>query len=228
MAEQMAATSVRRGRNAPGTTNSARHGPSRVTPAAVRKRSFRMPEIVLGMFLVVGCALAAVLWQQHNTSTATVVVAARPIEHGQLITAADLRGAQMGGETSAMISGDSAAALLGRVAVVDIAAGVPLTPTLLVETTPLAADEALTSMALAPGQVPPDLAVNDRVRIVVTEPGAAAGVVATRLLDEPATVWSVDVALDGVSTIVVVRGPLALSVAVAAATQVHVTRIGDG
>lgn len=124
-----------------------------------------------------------------------------------------------------MIGGESAHALLGRIAVVDIAAAVPLTPTLLTDERPLGADEALTSMALSPGQLPPDLAPNDHVRIVVTSQPDASGVAATAMLDEGAVVWSVVESQDRVSTIVTLRGPISLTTLVASAAQVQLARV---
>lgn len=191
------------------------------------KRSFRLPEVVLGVLLVCGCALAAVLWQQSTNITNTFVVAARPIARGSVIAAADLGGAQIGGETGPLIRGETAHALLGQIALVDIAVGVPLSATLVTDDLPLAPDEALTSMALEPGQVPPDLAPNDHVRIVVTAKSDGAGVTETVLLEAGAVVWSVDLSQDGISVIVTVRGPLSLSTDVAAAASVRLARV-DG
>ena len=168
-----------------------------------------------------------------------------------MIGAGDLRGAQVGGETSAMIAGQSAHALLGKIAVIDIDVDVPITPTLLTDARALTIDEALTSMALAPGHLPPDLATNDTIRIVVTGPSAAVGgsggsggsggtggsgatggggggaIDVTLLLDQPAVVWSVDKSPDGVSTIVTLRGSLSLSTAIAAADEIRLVRVGE-
>lgn len=218
---------------------------------SVNRRSFRLPEVVLGVFLVAGCALGAVLWQKSADTTTTVVVAGRRISRGSVIGAGDLRGAQVGGETSAMIAGQSAHALLGKIAVIDIDVDVPITPTLLTDARALTIDEALTSMALAPGHLPPDLATNDTIRIVVTGPSAAVGgsggsggsggtggsgatggggggaIDVTLLLDQPAVVWSVDKSPDGVSTIVTLRGSLSLSTAIAAADEIRLVRVGE-
>lgn len=226
MAERIAVAPIRRARLQPGTAGSSVPGVANRRPTPlVKKRSFRVPEVVLGVLLVAGCALAAVLWQRSTNATTTVVVAARTIGRGSVIVADDLRGAQVGGETSAMIGGESAHALLGRIAVVDIAAAVPLTPTLLTDERPLGADEALTSMALSPGQLPPDLAPNDHVRIVVTSQPDASGVAATAMLDEGAVVWSVVESQDRVSTIVTLRGPISLTTLVASAAQVQLARV---
>ena len=177
--------------------------------------------------LVAGCALAAVVWQQHADTTTTVVVASRPIQRGSVITADDLRGAELGGETGALVAGRDALTLLGRVAVVDIAADVPMTPSLLAEAESLGTDEALTSMALAPGRLPPDLAPGDRVRIIITADGGATDPVTT-LIEDVATVWAVDPAPDGVDTVVTVRGPLSLAAPLTAAVVVQLVRIAGG
>jgi len=170
------------------------------------KRTFRLPEVVLGVLLVAGCALGAVLWQRSADSTSTVVVASRPIARGSVIGPDDLRGAQVGGETSAMIAGESAHALLGKVALVDIDTNVPMSLSLLSDAQPLAVNEALTGMALKPGDYPPDLAADDYVRILVTGRPDATGSATTTLVDEPAVVWAVEDSPDGTATIVTVRG----------------------
>jgi len=125
-----------------------------------------------------------------------------------------------------MVRGSKAVDLIGQVALVDIAADSPLTQSLVTAAAPLLAGEALTSMALAPGQLPPDLAPNDHVRVVVTSVGVAGETQAT-LLEEQAIVWSVSLAPDATSTIVTVRGPISLSSAVASASKVQLARVGD-
>jgi SAF domain len=184
-----------------------------------------MPEIVLGVLLVAGCALGALLWQRTANETTTVVVARRPIAQGATITADDLRGAQIGGEIAGLISGDRAHELLGRVALVDIGAGAPLTATMVAENEPLGPDEALTSMALDAGEFPSDLAPHDHVRLVVTSPADASGQVTTRMLDGDAIVWSVAAAPDGMSTVVTIRGALDLSAEVASAAKVQLALV---
>ncbi|MEO7398319.1 MAG: hypothetical protein ABIW84_07135, partial [Ilumatobacteraceae bacterium] len=108
-----------------------------------------------------------------------------------------------------------------------IAADVPLTLTLVTNEARLGPGEALTSMALEPGQAPPDLAPNDHVRVVVTGVSDSAGIRQTVLLDAEAVVWSVELSQDGIATIVTLRGPLSLSNDVAAAAAVRLARV-DG
>jgi hypothetical protein len=190
-------------------------------------KPFRVPEVVVGVLLVIGCALLAVMWSQNADATTTVVVASRPIARGHAISADDLRGTPMSGPTSAMILGANAKELLGQVALVDISPGEPFAHSLVSAAPALSTGEALSSMALAPGQLPPDLAAGDHVRVVVTAAVDAAGAMKTSLLDADATVWSVVTAPDGATTIVTVRGPISLSSDIAAASKVQLARV-DG
>ena len=225
MADDIAAVPLRRS-TANRNPRRARVQPSPNGSSALKShRPFRLPEVMLGVLLVAGCALAAVLWNQSNSATNTIVVAARQISRGTAIAADDLRGAEMAGATTAMIGGADANLLLGQVALVDIEPNAPFMQSLLSSAAPLAADEALTSMALAPGQLPPDLAPNDHVRIVVTAVADATGAAATQMLVDEATVWSVITAPDGVASIVTVRGPISLSSEVAAAAKVQLARV---
>ncbi|MCU1366088.1 MAG: hypothetical protein JWN39_1727 [Ilumatobacteraceae bacterium] len=178
--------------------------------------------------LVSGCALAAVVWQHSANSTTTVVVARRAIARGSVITAEDLRGAELAGETDAMIAGSDAQLLLGQAAVIDIDAGVPLTRSLVIDTPPLVAGEALTSVALAPGDLPPDLAAGDHVELVVTIDGAPGEPATSSLADDEAVVWAVDEAPDGISTVVTLRGPIGLATQIASASDVQLVRIVGG
>ena len=225
MAERIAVTPARRARHHDTPTGATPGRLPRLVAQASASRPFRLPEVVIGVLLVAGCALLALLWNQSNNATTTIVVAARPIARGATIAPEDLRGTEITGETPAMIAGSKASVLLGQVALVDIAPDVPFTQSLLTEAAPLSPDEALTSMALAPGQLPPDLAPNDVVRLVVTAVPDAAGVAPSVLLADVATVWSFVPGPDGVLTIVTVRAPLSLSSEVAAASRVLLVRI---
>jgi flagella basal body P-ring formation protein FlgA len=226
MAERLAVAPVgRRNSESRSTAGLAERSTATKTAApSTPKRSFRLPEVVLGVLLVAGCALGAVLWQRHADTTRTIVVARRAIARGEVITAADLRGAQIAGETAAMVAASEASSLLGQVALVDIAESSPMTASIVTDERSLAADEALTSMALEPGQVPPDLAAGDHVRVVTTA-SETSGKVITVMLEADAVVWAVDTAQDGISTIVTVRGPLSLATDVASAASLRLARV---
>ena len=226
MAERIESMPTRASRRPQGVRPAAAGRLPRAMAQAPRSRPLRVPELVVGVLLVAGCALLAVVFSSRSNATTTVVVASRTVARGSAIVADDLKGAEMAGATTAMVRGSNAVDLIGQIALVDIAANSPLTQSVVTSATPLLPGEALTSMALAPGQVPPDLAPNDHVRVVVTSIGVA-GETQAALLDEQAVVWSVSLAPDGTSTIVTVRGPISLSSAVASAAKVQLARVGD-
>ncbi len=178
------------------------------------------------MLLIAGCALAAMLVQQATNSKATVVVAARSIERGSVIGPADLAAITLTGDTGALIHGDNARGLLGQTAVIDIAANTPLAATMVSAQTGLGADEALISVAVEPGRIPPELASGDAVRVVVVSPSSVGAPDQAVLLETTAIVWSVAGAESvGGNTIVTLRGPLTLATEVAAASTVQLVRI---
>lgn len=185
-----------------------------------------MPEIVVGVLLVAGCALAALIMQRSDSATQTVVIAARPIPRGSVISAQDLAAGNMSGDTSALIVGDDAKSLLGQIATVDIGVGAPLTTSLVSAAKGLGPDEAISSVSLAPGRLPPDLAAGDTVRIVVVGPSATGATSEARLLDMAAEVYAVTNADDpNGNVIVTLRGPVSLTSELAAASTVQLARI---
>jgi hypothetical protein len=200
----------------------------RANPAALGGRRVRLPEVALGVFLVAGCALLAVLWQQHADRAVAVVVAAGPIARGDTVDAADLGVAQLSGDTAAFVPGAAAGSLVGQVALVDISAGAPLTADVVSTRSPLTSAEALSSVAVVAGDAPPDLRPTDHVRVVVATAPAGTGDMSTSVLDEIAVVWSVGEAPDGQSTIVTLRGSLDLAERVSGAGRVHLARVEAG
>ena len=133
----------------------------------------------------------------------------------------------LSGDTSMLISGDDARGLLGQVASVDIPSGVPLNSALFTTASALGPDEALTSVALEPGRMPPDLAPDDEVRIVVVNSDGVNS--PARLLEATAQVWSiVDADGSNLNTIVTLRGPLSLATDLAAASTVQIARVEGG
>ncbi|HRE03203.1 MAG TPA: SAF domain-containing protein [Ilumatobacteraceae bacterium] len=197
----------------------------RAPQPVVAKRPLRMPEVILGVLLVAGCALGAVLWQRQASTRESFVVAAGPIERGRTLQGADLTVIELGGDTQVFVPAAAAQSLVGLTATADIPAGTPLVAALVAAAPALGADEALTSVALHAGDMPTDLAANDTVRIVVTTNAGAGGVSSTVLLDPIAVVWSVVDARDGVSTVVTLRGSLELSTDIAAAASVRLARV---
>lgn len=190
-------------------------------------RSIRVPELAVGVVLVVSGALAAVLWHRSVTQGDTVVVAARDVPRGAVISAADLAPADVRGANGIeLVDGASASELVGQVTLVDVAAGTPWSRDLLSDVAPLRADEALAAVALEPGEAPPDLATGDPVRVVIVTPGHLDAPAVADLRDVTATVWQVVPAGElGTDAVVTLRLPLSEAAVVTAAEEVRLVRV---
>jgi len=157
-------------------------------PAAPRRvRSVRVPEAVLGLVLVVGGALGALLWHRASTSTVLVATVAVDVQRGDELTAEHLVPVEVGGTLPpGLLRWSQAGELVGHRVVTDLPAGTPLLPSLLVAGTPLADGEALAAVKVGAGSYPSGLAPGDvvdavavPVAVVDADPTAAPAVVAS-------------------------------------------------
>jgi len=124
-------------------------------------------EFALGATLVVGGAIGAAVWQRQATRPLPVLVAARDLQRGDTVTAGDLAVATLVGADGVRVTPPSdSGRLVGAALMVDVAAATPMTAQMVETRRRPEAGEALVSVALGPGEVPPDLAALDPVRIV--------------------------------------------------------------
>ncbi|HEY5875244.1 MAG TPA: SAF domain-containing protein [Ilumatobacteraceae bacterium] len=128
-----------------------------------------MPELMLGILLVAGCALAAVVWQRSASTTQQALVFARDVRRGDVLTPQDFRAADVRATGARLLPYADAARLVGRVVVADISAFTPVTDDLAVEAIQLGADESLVGRRLELGEFPLGLQSGDRVTVVVVE-----------------------------------------------------------
>jgi hypothetical protein len=209
------------------TITGARAGSRTRPPVAPSRSRVRLPELVLGVLLVAGGALAAVVWHSSTTATSQVTVLARALERGEMVTASDLRSASARLSGVAITPWAEAGSLVGRVASTDLAAGTPVSRSLLVTEPLLASAEGLVALALGAGDAPP-LEVGDLVDVV---PAEAEGGVDPAAISAPlataATVWRVEPAGDRESRVVVtLRLPVEAARTVASTSGARLVRIG--
>lgn len=160
-------------------------------PVSPRPR-IRVPEVALGVILVVGFGLAAVVWQSSSSRRVPVVVLASDVRRGEVIGAADLRAEGIGaGADVPLVPWADHGSLVGRVAVADLPAGLPLRPQLVADATELATGEALVALRLTPGSYPAgSLRVGDTVDVVFAPPaGIEPDPAAVTVVAEAASVW---------------------------------------
>jgi hypothetical protein len=155
-------------RPTPSPTN-GRVGEQRVTPA---KRRVRLPELAVGVLITVGFALAAVLWQLGSTERVPALAVATPVARGDTITAADVRVAYVAaGDGLVHLDESEIESIVGRVALVDLEAGVLWTPGLVDGGVIVANGDGVVGLSLEPGQFPPGLIVGDEVNVVAPADG---------------------------------------------------------
>jgi Flp pilus assembly protein CpaB len=139
-----------------------------------RHRQF--PLVVVGVLLVLGCALAFTDASLHLGSREEVLVVAQPVAAGQVLSSTDLRAARVstGSGLDVVLSGQEAA-VVGRRAAVALVAGSLLTASE-VGSSPLAGSGFdVVAVGLKAGAYPPELAPGDRVQIVPVASSTSGG-----------------------------------------------------
>ena len=192
------------------------------------KRRWRIPELAVGLVLMLGGALGAILLSRSGDSIVIVVGAAHDLQRGDKITPKDL----VAVETSQSLAGSfiteaQASALIGQTALVDLRASTPLTVSMFSDQQQLLPNEALTSAAIQQGNYPIDLAVGDQVRIVTVPDIALSQDALPELFDQVVTIWSLNKSENNDSALVTFRSSLDLSMAIAKAGEVHIVRVAD-
>jgi len=182
--------------------------------------------MLLAVVLIAAGAVTVAVAAGHG-DRGRVVVAARDVDAGQVISAADLRSARVDAEASlSLVAWDQRGMVVGRTAAVPVTAGEPLTGRLLGASRWPGVGYAVVAVTVKPGQAPPRLPVGQTVQVLFTaspnldasardsSTAAPAGVVA-----QVAGVTGDGSAGDG-SRVVSLRAPVQTSQRIAAAPVV--------
>ena len=180
--------------------------PETVSRLRPRARRIRIPLALLGLLLVVVCALAfgtilTQAGQQHQ-----VLVLSDPVDAGDVITASDLGLATVSTGTSgiAFITAGNESTVIGRPAAVAMPAGAPLIAADL-GSLPPPSGQAVVAVLIKPGDAPPSLAPGAAVWVVITTPqtqstGGASSPATPATAPVAATVTAVDTPSDSAIT----------------------------
>jgi SAF domain len=136
-------------------------------PATGRHR--RTPELVVGVLLVVGGALASVLLATGGRDRTPVLALEADVRRGEVLTADDVATVLVGSDLSIAHLGEGEAdVVVGRVALTDLPAGTVLAPEMVgAPVEQLAPGEGTVGLALEAGQLPSlRLASGDQVSVV--------------------------------------------------------------
>lgn len=156
--------------------------------AAPTSRRARVPELLLGLALVVGFALAALVWHANSTQRDAALALATGVERGETITADHLEVVYLGTDDAvARLDPVRSVDIIGRVAAADLEAGTLVTTSNVIDLPTLTPGEGVVGLALDPGQYPAGrLSPGDLVNVVVPGDGD------TLVIAEAATVFSVE------------------------------------
>ena len=137
---------------------------SRAARVSVRRQ---LPLVVIGVLLVLGCALAFADASLHIGSREEVLVVAQPLSAGQMLTTADLQSAQVStGSGVQVVPASEEASVVGRSVAVPLVPGALLTRTEVGSASAVGSDSDVVAVGLKSGAYPPDLAPGDRVQVV--------------------------------------------------------------
>jgi hypothetical protein len=143
------------------------------TDAPTGRRS--VPHLLLGVLLVLACAVGALALTLQLGGSRPVLATARAVTVGQVLTAADLRQVSLPADSDVRaVDADSAAALIGRPVAVSLPAGALLTPESFGGAGAPPVGQAIVAVALDPGRLPLEVSSGDRVSVVAT-PAPASG-----------------------------------------------------
>ena len=216
-------------RSRPSVNGNTIAPPDVLKKSARSPRKQRVPEMAIGIALVIGGALGSLLLFQSATNTITVVSASHFLPRGHVIAPSDLLAMELSEQSGrAFVKATDAQSLVGKSMAIDIDPSTPIHRSMLQIRDPLTVGEALTSAAVDVGDFPPALADGDRVQVVFAPDITSGGALPPALYGQIVTVWSIVQPDNSLSAAVItMRGPVDLALAIAGAGKVHVALLGD-
>ena len=144
--------------------------PGAMTTAAVRVPTGRPRTppamLALALLLMLGCGAAAGALVLASEASVTVVAAARELPQGRVITAQDLRPAELAGSGLAAIPAEQAGSLLGKTVLGAVPAGTLLNAGMVTQAPAPGAGKVAVGLALEASQAPAaELAAGRQVEI---------------------------------------------------------------
>lgn len=189
----------------------------------------RVPEVLFGLLLILGGALGGLVLLQRGEDRLVVVGTSRELPRGTVITRDDLVALEVGPlPAGAATAARDAGSLVGRRALVDIPAGVPLTLHSTAEEPPLNDSEALVPIALDRGAIPGGLARGDVVRVVISFPDLGADAPLPEMLDATMEIHDVTTPDDyGDEVFLTVRTTVDTAIDIARADRIQVLKVAS-
>jgi hypothetical protein len=193
------------------------------------RKKKRVPDMAVGIALIAIGVIGSMAVYRSAAATVSVVGVVSDLGRGQIIKDSDLQAIRISPETAQFfVDASNAGSLLGKSLTVSVKGGTPLSESMVSSASPLGLDEALTSAAVPTGNIPANLAVNDKVRLVLTPDATITNASPPSLFDEAVTISAIEQS-DELSSAVIVtfRGPLRLSLAIAGAGNVRISLVSE-
>ena len=191
------------------------------------RRRWRIPELAIGVVLMCGGALGAILLSRSGDSMVVVVGSAHNLERGVQITSQDLIALEVPSSfATSFVMGANAKSLIGQTMLINLNASSPITTAMLSPTVGLLPGEALTSSAIDIGKFPVDLAVGDSVRVVTVPDLAISESTEPSMFANEVIIYSITQTSDNNDVaLVTFRSSLDLSMAIARAGEIYLVRV---
>lgn len=195
----------------------------------ISEKKKRVPEMALGLILVIGGAFGALMMYRSSTESVTVVASAHKLYRGQLISPSDLVATEIPSSAAHFfVRGAEAYSLVGKTIAVDVDDHVPLSTFIVTANIPLKSSEALTSASVEVGDYPSEIAAGDLVRVVLAPEVTMSATTPPRMFENIVTVWSIRLPEEfSDKAVITLRGPLDLAIAVAEAGRIHIVLVGN-
>lgn len=159
--------------DAPSRPWAGRRPPSRVTGSGRRRR---VPHLLLGVLLVAGCVVGAIVVGSQLGNRISVLALARAVTVGQSLTTKDIRQVAISFDSGLdVVHAESLSSVVGRPVAFSLPAGALLTGAVLGDPLLPPSGYALAAVALKPGQFPLGLAPGTRVAVLVAPAAGSAG-----------------------------------------------------
>lgn len=139
--------------------------PGRHVPGGGQRRKVDVPQVLVAVLLVAGCALGALVWSAASNERVPVLALAADVGRGEQLGAGDVRVVNIDTDTEiASVPASSLGNFVGSVATADLSAGTVIAPSQFAIGEPLGTGEAVVGAALDDGEYPvPDLRPGDLV-----------------------------------------------------------------
>lgn len=148
-------------------------------------RPRRLPYLLVGVLLVLGCTAGGALVATQAGAQESVLVLARPVSVGQVLSGRDLREESVAADGLSLVPVRSRSAVVGRPVAYSLPAGTPLTKSVLGPASVPPAGQAVAAVGLKAGQFPPGVRPGNRVSVVQ--------IPAENMSSSPPATWSATV-----------------------------------